>query len=47
MRKENNDLLFHIVIVKVHAFVTMCYEGIYAFSRLLGFVNGMTVRQLP
>lgn len=29
-RNENNDLLFHIVTLKVHAFF-MCYHGIYIF----------------
>ena len=32
MRKENNDLHFRIVTLKVHEFVNMCHEGIYAFS---------------
>lgn len=31
MRKENNDLLFHIVTLKAHAFA-MYYQGMYAFS---------------
>jgi len=30
--KENSDLLFHIVNLKFQAFVTTCYQGLYAFS---------------
>jgi hypothetical protein len=31
-RQGNNSLVFHMFAPKVHAFVTVCHEGIYAFS---------------
>jgi hypothetical protein len=32
MIKENNDLLFHRVTLEFQAFITTCYQGMYAFS---------------
>jgi hypothetical protein len=31
-RKQNNDLIFHIVILKVQTFILVCYERVHAFS---------------
>lgn len=32
MRKENSARLFHVVTLKVGAFIATCYQGVYALS---------------
>ena len=45
-RKENIGLLFHIVILRVHTFVTACYqENVCLQHRNMGCANDTTVRQ--
>jgi hypothetical protein len=46
MRKQNNGLLFHVISLKVQAFVTVLSVNVYLQQRVLGFAHGTTVRQL-
>jgi hypothetical protein len=46
MRKQNNGLLFHIIVLKVHTLVTMLSINVCLHHRILGFVKGTTARLL-